>query len=561
MPYLKKIIIIILFMPLLAFVVYDYTCVNLPSTLYNYANIIFPSDIVNNLSEMDNMPATNPTTDAGATLGRVLFYDTDLSKNHTIACASCHIQQFGFSDTARLSVGFNGGLTARNSMGLVHARFQKDAAFFWDNRAATLEIQALIPFQSAVEMGMTLTELETRVAAKSFYAPLFQNAFGSTTVTSDKIAKAIAQFVRSIHTFGSKFRKGVEMTNGNPSIVPLVNFTAQENMGKDLFMDETRGNCQACHTRNVMVQQGTKNIGLDLVYADNGVGAATGNVNKNGQFSVPSLINVELTPPYMHDGRYKTLEQVINFYSDSIKAHPNLDGFLREIIPGTVDPNNNPCNTCPPRVIHFTATEKAALLAFLKTLTDPDLATDARWSNPFCKSTVIPVLFTEPMKATKVNKAIEVQWATATELNCDKYEVEKSADGIKFEKYKTVKGNGASTAYHLYKIMDENPLNGTNYYRIKQIDFDEKFAYSKILSVYYDNREIKVFPTPLSKTLYFETAKNIQRIEMTNSMGQVLKVVNNPSSSIDVSDLPFGFYFVRFLDENNQSDVKIIMKN
>jgi cytochrome c peroxidase len=337
---------------------------------------------------MDNTPTSNPTTDAGATLGRVLFYDVDLSQNHTISCASCHIQKFSFSDTAQFSEGFNGGYTPRNSMGLIHARFQKDSAFFWDDRAASLEIQTLLPIQNSIEMGLTLDTLVARVSAKSFYPALFQSAFGSASVTTEKISRAIAQFIRSMNTFGSRYRYGVEHTNGNPSIVPFTSFTAQENLGKQLFMDTLRGNCQACHTRNIFVQQGVKNIGLDLVYTDNGVGTAFNNHSKDGMFSVPSLINIELTAPYMHDGRYKTLEQVINFYSDSIKAHPNLSGFLREIIPGTIDPNNNTCDTCAPRKIQYTTEEKSALLAFLKTLTDTIITTDARWSNPFCTSSI-----------------------------------------------------------------------------------------------------------------------------------------------------------------------------
>lgn len=383
----KNIIVLLLLIVFSSATIIDYSCVSLPSTPYNYANITFPQDVINNLSNMDNMPTTNPTTDAGATLGRVLFYDADLSFNHTISCSSCHIQKFAFTDTARFSRGFNGQLTARNSMGLVHARFQRDGQFFWDNRAATLEVQTLIPFQSPVEMGMRLDTLVARIQAKSLYAPLFLNAFGSATVNSDRISKALAQFVRSMNTFGSKFRQGVTITQGNPETTPFSNFTAQENLGKDLFMDIYRGNCQACHTRNVMVQQGAQNIGLDLVYTDNGVGGATGNTRKNGWFSVPSLINIELTAPYMHDGRFTTLEQVIDFYSDSIKEHPNLSGFLREIIPGTVNPNNNTCDTCPPRRPHYTTTEKAALVAFLKTLTDTVLTTDVRWSDPFCRYT------------------------------------------------------------------------------------------------------------------------------------------------------------------------------
>ncbi|MFM2117695.1 MAG: hypothetical protein RL316_885 [Bacteroidota bacterium] len=370
----------------------DPNCIQLPSSTFNYANIPFPTDVLNNITEMDNMPGSNPTTDAGATLGRVLFYDIDLSKNHTVSCASCHIQEFSFTDTAQFSTGFNGLKTRRNSMGLVHARFQKDSAFFWDNRAVTLEAQTLEPIISPIEMGLTIDTLVARVMAKSFYPLLFRAAFGTPIVTAERISKALAQFVRSINSFGSRFRQGVEATTGNPSVVPLANFTPQENLGKDLFMDVRRGNCQACHTRNIMVPQGSKNIGLDLVYSDNGVGEVTGNTTKNGQFSVPSLINVELTAPYMHDGRYQTLEQVINFYSDSIQPHPQLDGFLREIVPGNPSPNNNPCNTCPPRLIRYTTEEKAALLAFLKTLTDTTLIKDVRWSNPFCAESGISVL-------------------------------------------------------------------------------------------------------------------------------------------------------------------------
>ncbi len=389
---------------LMAFTINDYTCLNLPITPFNYEAINFPSDVINNLEEMDNTPSDNPTTDEGATLGRVLFYDVDLSLNRTISCASCHIQQFSFADTAQFSTGFDGSLGRRNSMGLVHARFQKDSTFFWDNRAPTLEIQTLMPIQDPTEMGLSLDTLVARVSSKPFYPPLFQNAFGSTTITSDRISKALAQFIRSMNTFGSKFRQGVNITNGNPSTTPFSNFTPQENLGKDLFMDVFRGNCQACHTRNVMVQQGAQNIGLDLVYADNGQGALTGNPNsqQNGRFSVPSLINVALTAPYMHDGRFKTLEEVIDFYSDSVQNHVNLSGFLREIEPGNTDPNHVFCNTCPPRRPHFTPDEKAALVAFLKTLTDTIITTDERWSNPFCIDATTSVKKIKPLLSLNI---------------------------------------------------------------------------------------------------------------------------------------------------------------
>jgi len=387
---------------LFSFDIIDYTCVNLPSTLQNYAQIIFPSDIINNQSEMDNMPANNPVTDAGATLGRVLFYDVALSKNYSISCASCHRQEFSFTDSARFSKGFNGELTRRNSMGLAHARFQKDSAFFWDNRASSLEKQVLMPIHSSVEMGLSLDSLVIRLRSKAIYAPLFQAAFGSTDIDTLKIARALAQFIRSMNTFGSKYRLGITLTNGNPATTPFVNFTAEENLGKDLFMDIRRGNCQACHTRNIFVPQGSKNIGLDLEYADNGVGEFFDNRAKDGQFSVPSLINIQHTAPYMHDGRYQTLEQVINFYSDSIKPHRNLDGFLREIIPGNAVPNNDPCETCPPRKIQYSEAEKKALLAFLKTLTDTVLIRDPRWSDPFCRTTSTGIREQTPVLSASV---------------------------------------------------------------------------------------------------------------------------------------------------------------
>lgn len=549
---MKKIhffVISVLVLPILAFEVYDYTCIDLPAIPFNYANIPFPSDIINNLAEMDNMDPANPTTDAGATLGRVLFYDVDLSQNHTVSCASCHKQEFSFTDTARLSVGFNGGLTARNSMGLVHARFERDGRFFWDNRAASLEAQTLMPIKSPVEMGLTMDTLVARVAAKAFYPPLFQAAFGTPAVDTARISHALAQFVRSMNTFGSKYRTGVEITNGNPSTTPFANFTAEENLGKDLFMDNARGNCQACHTRNVFVQQGAQNIGLDLVYTDNGEGVPIGNANKNGKFSVPSLINVELTAPYMHDGRFTTLEQVIDFYSDSIKPHINLSIHLTDTLTGL------------PRRPHYTAAEKHALKAFLLTMRDTIITTDERWSNPFClANSALPVIFAEPMNARPVENGIEVTWATVTEVNCDHFEIESSSDGIHFNKKTTLKGNGNSTFYHLYHILDDNPFPATNYYRIKQVDYDGGFVYSRILTAEYQAPELEVFPNPASDQLFLKTSQTFSRLEIINTSGKIVQVIANPVSAVDISRLPQGIYLLRFVDAFDRTTIKKILK-
>ena len=154
---------------------------------------------------LDNTPDSNPVTDAGATLGRVLFYDPRLSANDRVACASCHIQAFGFSDTARLSLGFAGGRTRRHSMGLANARLYRSGRFFWDERAASLEAQVVMPIEDATEMGMPLGALATKLAATPYYPPLFRAAFGTPEVTGDRVARALAQFVRALVSSESRF--------------------------------------------------------------------------------------------------------------------------------------------------------------------------------------------------------------------------------------------------------------------------------------------------------------------------------------------------------------------
>lgn len=163
--------------------------------------------------EKDNTPANNPVTDEGATLGRVLFYDKKLSANGTVSCASFHQQDKGFSDDAALSLGFDGGTTRRHSMSLINARWYGRGRFFWDERAATLEEQVLMPFQDPVEMGMTLDQVVNTVAAQTYYPELFQAAFGSEEVTAEKISMALAQFVRSIVSVNSKYDEGRPQAN------------------------------------------------------------------------------------------------------------------------------------------------------------------------------------------------------------------------------------------------------------------------------------------------------------------------------------------------------------
>jgi cytochrome c peroxidase len=345
---------------------------NLPATAYNYANQPLPNYLrAPNIAVQDNTPITNPITDWGATLGRVLFYDKTISINNSVSCASCHKQNLSFADDRALSLGFAGGSTGRNSMSLVNVKYYLNRKFFWDERAGTLEIQALMPIQDHVEMGMNFDTLINRLKTKAHYPVLFQKAFGSQTITSDKIAAALAQFVRSIISFQSKFDAGRAVITPplDPIQTPYPNFTLQENQGKQLFFNSVTS-CNACHGSETFTAPEPKNNGVENPSVDKGVGAIS-NINAQiGNFKASSLKNIELTAPYMHDGRFITLEQVVEHYNSGIEAHPNLSTQLR-----------NPNGT--PKRLNLTDDQKAALVAFLKTLTDVAVTTDVKFSNPF----------------------------------------------------------------------------------------------------------------------------------------------------------------------------------
>jgi cytochrome c peroxidase len=339
----------------------------LPAALDNYVNLQLPPHLrAPVIRDQDNTPIDNPATDAGATLGRVLFYDKRLSANHTVACASCHQPAHGFSDPAQFSTGFLGGLTGRNSMGLSSARYYPRRAFFWDERAGTLEDQVLQPIQDPVEMGMSLPALIDKLSAEHFYAQLFTAAFGDATITSQRISRALAQFVRSIVSKSTKYDAGVP--------IGFSNFTPQEALGRQIFQGQA-GNCAACHGTDNFVPNAIHNNGLENPSIDPGFGAVTGLASDIGKFKVPSLRNIELTAPYMHDGRMATLEEVVEFYNSGVQPHPNLAPQLR-------NPPGSP-GAGQPRRLNLTAEQKAALVAFLKTLTDRTVVEDPRFQDPF----------------------------------------------------------------------------------------------------------------------------------------------------------------------------------
>ncbi|WP_116769121.1 cytochrome-c peroxidase [Maribacter litoralis] len=345
----------------------DSSILVLPDSPFNYANILLPNFFLDNdVRNEDNTPNNNQITDNGATLGRVLFYDNNLSRNNTISCASCHIQEHGFADPTALSTGFDGELTSRNSMGLANARFYENGRFFWDERAESLEEQTLVPIQDLVEMGMTLPELEDKLSELDYYSTLFTNAFGDEAVSSDRIALALSQFIRSMVSYESKFDEGLAQVNDIDDNFP--NFTTSENRGKQLFMsNQTR--CFDCHATNVFVGDDARNNGLDATITDPGVGGITGNNNELGEFKVPSLRNIALTGPYMHDGRFETLEEVIEHYNSGVQNNPNLDNRLTQ--------GNNV------RRLNLSDDDKQALVDFLNTLTDDEFVNDEKYANPF----------------------------------------------------------------------------------------------------------------------------------------------------------------------------------
>jgi cytochrome c peroxidase len=333
-----------------------------------------------------------------ATLGRVLFYDQQLSANYRVSCGSCHRQQFGFADNKTVSPGFENDLTHRNTQTIVNTGTQR--GFFWDLREEILDHMVLQPIANHVEMGLDDTLLmENRVSSIDYYQPLFENAFGSNEVTTHKIGLALAQFVKSIISVSTKYDEGAtamfnQGVTGNINHRPFPNFTDQENFGKHVFF--LKFPCSQCHG-GVNLDgslSAPKNIGLDVDYSDDGMLGTDflGRV-RDGFFKTPSLRNVQFTAPYMHDGRFQTLEEVIEFYDAGIQPHPLLSEELRwreqggltfehlgPVIPFDQVPTDG---RVLPVKMFMTGEEKAALVAFLKTLTDYQTLSDPKFSDPF----------------------------------------------------------------------------------------------------------------------------------------------------------------------------------
>jgi cytochrome c peroxidase len=317
----------------------------------------------------------NPITDKGATLGRVLFYDKQLSVNNTIACASCHHQQFAFGDTAQLSLGVSGVPTGRHAMRLVNPRFANEVRFFWDERATSLEDQTSRPIKDHNEMGYSglngdpnINVLIAKLSQLSYYNTLFTFVYGNATITEARIQDALAEFIRSMQSFDSKFDIGLAQV---PLNAPFPNFTAQENQGKALFLSpppQGGAGCQGCHR--------APEFDIDPLSKNNGVIGVAGSPNLIDLTNTraPSLRdlfnpNGTLNGPLMHNGNFSTIDQVLLHYNQVPQnpANTNLDPRLAG----------------PGGQLNLNLAQRNALIAFLKTLSGNNLYTDAKWSDPF----------------------------------------------------------------------------------------------------------------------------------------------------------------------------------
>ncbi len=301
------------------------------------------------------IPADNPLTVEGVALGRKLFYDPILSANNTQSCASCHRQQYAFTDsTLQFSVGITGAMGTRNAPALINLGWEKK--FFWDGGAATLEDQVIGPITNPLEMHDTLTRVIEKLQ-HSAYPALFKKAFGTDSITTKLLMKAIAQFERTMVSANSKYDQFVQKK---------VMLNESEWRGLQLFQDGNKGDCNHCHVvGSTFTDFDYKNNGLDSVFKDEGRYRITLNPADMGKFKTPTLRNIALTAPYMHDGRFKTLGEVIDFYNSGFHYSPTLDVNISLIAKDRLTP-----------------LDKADLIAFLNTLTDQDFVNDPRFSKP-----------------------------------------------------------------------------------------------------------------------------------------------------------------------------------
>lgn len=344
----------------------------------NYSSQVIPNYI------NDDNSGGNAITNNSALLGRVLFYDKNLSSDNTVSCASCHKQANGFGDFATLSQGVN-GLTGRHSMRLVNARFGNERRFFWDERANSLEQQTTMPIQDHTEMGFSgqngdpdFGDLILKLESEEYYQELFTAAYGSAEITEQRMQNALADFVRSIQSFDTKYDIGRAQSNNDNQ--PFQNFTQLENQGKDLFMRGPQfqggsGNrvggglgCDGCHRAPEFdITPNSRNNGVTgIAGSPNGF---DGSITRSPSLRDIFDSNGNLNGPLMHTGSFTTIDMVIDHYNViNAAGNNNLDNRLAR--GGGIR-------------LNITTQERAALIAFLKTLSGSDVYTNEKWSDPF----------------------------------------------------------------------------------------------------------------------------------------------------------------------------------
>lgn len=324
------------------------------------------------------LPEDNPMTEQGVELGRMLFYEKRLSANNSKSCASCHQQEKAFTDGRTLAVGITGEPFHRNAMSLANLLWVR--RFNWDGRATSLEAQAKEPITHPMELGQSLEKSVEKLQNAEIYPEKFRQAFGTDQITPDLMLKALAQFERTLISDNSKLDR-----YWRKEYVP----TEQEQWGMDLFYTHPEptialrgGNCGDCHVGPLTGGalegwEGFHNNGLDT--DENlaaGLEEVTGKAHNKGKFRAPSLRNIALTAPYMHDGRFGTLEEVLEHYDEHIQMSQTLDPLI-------IEASNEMPVQGEPIKLHLTEDEKEAILAFLHMLTDSTFITDERFSNPF----------------------------------------------------------------------------------------------------------------------------------------------------------------------------------
>jgi cytochrome c peroxidase len=347
-----------------------------PSYVYRDEDLdlpfLFATSSENIIPLWDSTPQDNRTSNAGATLGRVLFYDKRLSITNTHACSSCHIQSRGFAAAERFSTGALGVPLRRNAMALGNVRFSIHDSWFSDMRVHTLESLVLEPIQNPEELGSSLEHLVAKLQAAQFYAPLFEAAFGTPEINQDRITRALGQFLRSLISYRSRFDEAFNPPFNGPGDPSSV-LTPQELRGFQIYDDDGRRRCTLCHELHGGANEWQANNGLDLVPADPGVqNIALMQNSSTGVFRAAALRNIAVTGPYMHDGRFATLKEVIDHYDHGVQDTPDLDSLLRDGL-----------TTGLPTRLNLSEEDKDALEAFLRSMTDDAFLADPKFSDPF----------------------------------------------------------------------------------------------------------------------------------------------------------------------------------